>query len=77
MISFVLTLLKVHCKFVSHIKFRTFEAIISSDTFSALFILSSPSEMSVGYLLDLPIVLHVLQDLSLYSHHIFPLCSSD
>ena len=76
MISFVLTLLKVHCKFVSHIKFRTFEAIISSDIFSALFILSSP-EMSVGYLLDLPIVLHVLQDLFLFSHHIFPLCSSD
>ena len=77
MISFVLTLLKVHCKFVSHIKFRTFEAIISADIFSALLVLSSPSEMSAGDLLDLPIVLHVPQGLILFSHHIFLLCSSD
>ena len=74
---FVLTLLEVHCKFLSHIKFRTFGAIISSDIFSSLFILSSPSEMSVGYLLDLPMVLHVLQDLFFFSRHVFPLCSSD
>lgn len=77
MISFVLTPLEVHYKFVSHTKFRTFGAIISSDIFYALFILSSPSEMAVGYLLDLPMVLHVLQDLFLISHYIFPLCSSD
>ena len=68
-ILLVLTLLDVHCKCV--IRFRTFGAIISSNIFSALFILSSPSETPVKYMLELPVVQHVPQALFLFSLHIF------
>lgn len=53
------------------IRFRTLGAIISSNIFSAPFILSSPSETPVKYMFELPVVQHVPQALFLFSLHIF------
>lgn len=75
--SFAFALLEVHCKCVSLIKFRTAGAIISSNIFSALFILSPPSETLIDCMLDLSIALCVPEALFLFSAHFFSLCSSD
>lgn len=69
---FVLTVLEVHCKCVSRIKFRTLGASISSNIFSVLFILSSP-EISIECILDLSIVLHVSEALLFFPLDIFSL----